>query len=131
MAELDDEVKTIDLDAMRDRLLSLKMRLEHDIAIKEQQVAEDGDDLVPERGGIGNHMADEASETSEQETMLTLQHSAERTLAEVNAALGRIQAGTYGICANCGKQISPARLEARPFSTLCIDCQQLADRGRL
>src|SRR5437588_4320526 len=116
---------------MRDRLLSLKMRLEHDIAIKEQQVAEDGDDLVPERGGIGNHMADEASETSEQETMLTLQHSAERTLAEVNAALGRIQAGTYGICANCGKQISPARLEARPFSTLCIDCQQLADRGRL
>jgi DnaK suppressor protein len=131
MAEIDDEVITIDLDAMRERLLNLKMRLEHDIEIKEQQVAEDGDDLVPERGGIGNHMADEASETSEQETMLTLQHSAERTLAEVNAALARIQAGTYGICANCGKQINPARLEARPFSTLCIDCQQLADRGRL
>ncbi len=119
------------MDEIKQRLLDLRAQLQRDILIKEQQVAEDGDELDPERGGIGNHMADDANQTSEQETMLTLQHSAERELQQVNAALARIEAGTYGICANCGKQINPARLQARPFSTLCIDCQQLADRGRL
>lgn len=132
MAQLEDEdVSTINMDEIKQRLLALKNQLERDIRIKEQQVAEDGDELVPERGGVGNHMADDANETAEQETMLTLQYSAERQLDQVNSALARIANGTYGICANCGRQISPARLEARPFSTLCIECQQLADKGRL
>jgi RNA polymerase-binding transcription factor DksA len=52
-------------------------------------------------------------------------------LEQVNKALARMEAGTYGICANCGKPISPARLMARPFSIYDINCQQLADRGRL
>jgi RNA polymerase-binding transcription factor len=126
-----EEVVILDLDKIREQLLKLRTQLEKDIAIKEQQVAEDGDDLAPERGGVGNHMADDANETAEQETMLTLQHNAERLLAQVNTALARLDEGTYGICANCGKPINPARLEARPFSTLCIDCQQLADKGRI
>jgi RNA polymerase-binding transcription factor DksA len=41
----------------------------------------------------------------------------------VDAALARIEAGKYGICANCGKKIAQARLEARPESILCIDCK--------
>lgn len=130
MANTQDEVK-LDMGEIKKQLLGLRAQLARDILIKEQQVAEDGDDLDPERGGVGNHMADEANETSEQETMLTLQHSAERELHQVNAALARIEAGTFGVCVNCGKQISPARLQARPFSAYCIDCQQLADRGRL
>ena len=130
MADTQDEVK-LDMGEIKEQLLGLRAQLARDILIKEQQVAEDGDDLDPERGGVGNHMADEANETSEQETMLTLQHSAERELHQVDGALARIVAGTYGVCINCGKQISPARLQARPFSAYCIDCQQLADRGRL
>jgi RNA polymerase-binding protein DksA len=76
-------------------------------------------------------MADDANETAEQETMLTLQNKIQQELEQVNQALARMEAGTYGTCANCGRPISPARLEARPFSIYCIDCQQLADRGRL
>ncbi len=125
------EVEVIDLDKAKKRLLGMKAQLEHDIYLKEEQVAENGDPLVPERGGVGNHMADDATETSEQETMITLQHNAERELTHVNAALARIEAGTYGVCANCGKPINPARLNARPSSILCIDCQQLEDRGKL
>ncbi len=127
----DDAVDSYDIGEIKQQLLKLKAQLERDIEIKEQQVAEDGDDLVPERGGVGNHMADDANQTSEQETMITLQRGAERQLSQVNAALVRINNGTYGICANCGRQISPARLSARPFSTLCINCQQLADKGKL
>jgi DnaK suppressor protein len=128
---MSDEVMAIDVAEMKKRLLQERAHLLHDIDVKAHQVAEDGDDLDPERGGLGNHMADDANQTSEQETMLTLELSAKRHLEQVNAALARIEAGTYGICSNCGKPINPARLEARPSSILCIDCQQKYDAGRL
>ena len=131
MNDTDDEVTTIDVEKMRERLLKLRGQLEHDIEVKEQQVAEDGDDLVPERGGVSNHMADEANETAEQETMITLHQASIHMLDQVNAALARIKEGTYGTCANCGNPINPARLNARPESIYCIGCQALADRGRL
>jgi len=127
----DTEVVSINTDEARQKLLKLKAQLMRDVEIKEHQVAEDGDDLVPERGGIGNHMADDANETAEQETMLTLQQSAQREIDQINIAMSRIAQGTYGTCANCGKPISPARLEARHSSIYCIDCQLLADRGKI
>jgi RNA polymerase-binding protein DksA len=126
-----EEAVQLDLDDLRKQLLDLKAHLEHDIDVKEREVAESGDDLVPERGGVSNHMADDANETSEQETMLGLQRSSERQLNQVNEALARMDAGTYGTCANCGKPINPARLEVHPSSTLCMDCQRLSDNGRL
>ena len=43
-------------------------------------------------------------------------------LAEVDAALARLAAGTYGVCASCGRPVGEARLEARPTARLCIDC---------
>src|SRR2546421_2818492 len=131
MAETNDEVIAIDVADMKKRLLQERAQLLRDIDVKEHQVAEDGDDLDPERGGVGNHMADDANQTFEQETMLSLERSMRRQLDQVNSALARIEAGTYGICANCGKPINPARLEARLSSVLCIDCQQKQDAGRL
>src|SRR5258708_14826666 len=99
----DSDVVSIELDVAKERLLKMKAQLKRDVQIKEKQVAEDGDDLVPERGGIGNQMADDANETAEQETMLALQQNAQREIDQINMALARIKAGTYGICANCGK----------------------------
>jgi len=131
MADVNEEVTAIDLKEQKRRLLEERGHLLHDIEIKEQQVAEDGDDLDPERGGVGNHMADDANQTFEQETMLTLEQSIRRKLDQVNAALAKIEDGTYEMCSNCGKPINPARLEARPSSILCINCQQLQDTGRL
>jgi RNA polymerase-binding transcription factor DksA len=131
MRKTDDEVTGINVNDMRERLLKLQAQLQHDIEVKEREVAEDGDDLDPDRGGVSNHMADDANETSEQETMLTLHQAAVHQLDQVNVALERIEAGTYGTCANCGKEINPARLEARCESIYCIDCQGLADRGRI
>ena len=42
-------------------------------------------------------------------------------LAEVDAALARVADGTYGVCVVCGRPIDPARLEARPTATTCVD----------
>ncbi len=126
MADLDEK---IDMEALKTRLTEMKTQFERDLDTKERQIAEDGDD--PERGGVQNHMADDASETAEQETMLTLQGSESRQLDGVNEALARMEAGTYGTCSNCGKPIGAARLNALPSATLCIECQQLQDDGRL
>ncbi|WP_460775436.1 TraR/DksA family transcriptional regulator [Microbacterium sp. GXF7504] len=43
--------------------------------------------------------------------------------AQVEAALARVAVGTYGVCARCGEPIPAARLEARPFATMCVACQ--------
>jgi RNA polymerase-binding transcription factor DksA len=45
---------------------------------------------------------------------------ARRHLAEVEAAIARVEAGTYGICEGCGEPIAPARLEARPTARRCV-----------
>ena len=55
-----------------------------------------------------------------------LAEQARAHLAEVEAALGRVEDGTYGVCASCGQPIAPARLEARPVARTCITC---ASRG--
>ena len=126
-----EEPVTIDLNTQREKLIALEAQLEHDIAVKTEQISESGDELDPERGGVTNHVSDDANETVEQEMMLSLQMTAERQLDRVRQAMSRLDAGTYGTCANCGKQITPARLEARPWAIYCIDCQQLDDNGRL
>ncbi|MGI9822661.1 TraR/DksA family transcriptional regulator [Agromyces sp. Marseille-Q5079] len=43
-------------------------------------------------------------------------------LSDIDHALARIVDGSYGICSNCGKRITVARLDARPTAELCIDC---------
>lgn len=48
-------------------------------------------------------------------------------LVAIEAALDRLDQGTYGICARCGRPIGAARLRARPFAELCIDCARLAE----
>ncbi|MGB9606484.1 MAG: TraR/DksA family transcriptional regulator, partial [Bryobacteraceae bacterium] len=52
-------------------------------------------------------------------------------IAQVDAALERIRAGTYGICRACGRPIGARRLKAVPWCSLCISCQEAADRGEL
>ena len=47
-------------------------------------------------------------------------------LAEVNRAIVKLDEGTYGICDRCGSPIQGARLEARPWSVLCVTCSAAA-----
>ena len=52
----------------------------------------------------------------------------EERLEEIQAALGRLEDGTFGICTSCGNPIAPARLEALPHAELCVACQSLHER---
>jgi RNA polymerase-binding transcription factor DksA len=47
-----------------------------------------------------------------------------RRIEDIDAALERIAAGTYGVCTSCGSAIPAERLESRPFAAGCVSCQQ-------
>jgi DnaK suppressor protein len=80
-------------------------------------------------GSADQHMADTATETVEREIGNTLEEHDERLLEAIDAALQRIENGTYGKCVNCGAQIPEERLEAMPWATLCIECKRKEERG--
>jgi RNA polymerase-binding transcription factor DksA len=68
-----------------------------------------------------NHLADIATETIDREIDYTLEENSGNVLREIEAALTRIDDGTYGTCTACGRPIEPERLEYLPWATLCAD----------
>jgi DnaK suppressor protein len=113
---------TIDTDHLRDELLEHRERLLG--TIKHHEIGNSS--LIEETGELmsssaDNHLADTASETYERELDEGLEEDARAQLRQVEEALARIEAGTYGTCAACGKEIPEERLEAVPWTTLCID----------
>ena len=77
--------------------------------------------------GLGNHMADDATEAFDQAASLALHRNEQALLAQVEAALVRMDRGDYGVCERCSEDIDFARLKAIPYATLCIRCQQIAE----
>jgi RNA polymerase-binding transcription factor DksA len=79
--------------------------------------------------GSEDHLADSASETFMRELDGGLEENAGHLLVAIDAALGRIDAGTYGLCESCGRPIDEERLEAVPYATLCIDDKRAQERA--
>jgi DnaK suppressor protein len=67
--------------------------------------------------------ADRATLETDRSFTLRLRERERHLLNKIDSALERIANGTFGICEHCGEEISIARLEARPVSTLCITCK--------
>ena len=76
-----------------------------------------------------NHMGDLASATVNREIDYSLGEHSEQVLADIEAALKRIDDGSYGTCTRCGKEIGEERLEAMPWAALCIDDARAAERS--
>ncbi len=109
------------LEGERDRLTHARDAVHHDASMLE----ESGDLAI----GAGDHLADSATETYLRELDGGLEENADHLLTEIEAALARIEDGTYGRCTACGRQISTERLEAVPYATLCIDDKRLQEGG--
>jgi DnaK suppressor protein len=121
-------VSAIDTDRFRDALLEERSRISAALDNLHEETAGTLYDDAGEETAYDNHLGDTATETYDRELDYTLEENSEHLLGEIDAALKRIDEGTYGICTNCGEQIPAERLEARPWATLCIDCQR--DRER-
>ncbi|MGQ9858280.1 MAG: RNA polymerase-binding protein DksA [Thermodesulfobacteriota bacterium] len=66
---------------------------------------------------------DRASVESDRNFVLRIRDRERKLISKIREALDRIDKGTYGICEECGEEISEQRLLARPVTTLCIDCK--------
>jgi DnaK suppressor protein len=113
---------SIDTDSFRAELERHRDRLQKTIAhhdIGNSSLTEETGELMS--SSADNHLADTASETYERELDEGLEEDAQQQLREVEAALQRIDNGSYGTCSACGKQIPVERLEAVPWTTLCIE----------
>jgi len=78
--------------------------------------------------GAGDDQADAGTKTCEREPELSLSNNSRDRLAQVDRAIERLEAGTYGACENCGNGIPKARLKARPAATMCVACKQREER---
>lgn len=110
---------TFDANAARSVLIAEREKLVHQLdelgANEKGELRSDVD--------LGEGFADAAAITAERTERLGIADSLSEMLESVDNALAHIEDGTYGVCEECGKQISAARLEARPFSLLCVDCK--------
>jgi DnaK suppressor protein len=87
----------------------------------------------PERGsslGFGKRIGDGTTEAIGRLTDIGVGGELEHSLARTERALAKLDEGTYGICDNCGKPISPGRLRALPDGVLCLACSSAAPRSR-
>jgi DnaK suppressor protein len=107
-------------DILRSRLQSEQERLAREL---EQLRASVRPAEERREGSPFGKREEEATEAAELETRLELEKRLMEQLAEVEHALAKFEAGTYGLCDNCGKPIDPARLEALPQASLCLECK--------
>jgi RNA polymerase-binding protein DksA len=117
-------VTSVDAELFRARLLEERSRVEHARGENHGSVEENSED-----GTIDNHLGDAASVTFDREMDYSLEENSGNVLAAIDGALKRIEEGTFGTCARCGKMIAAERLEAMPYATKCIDCKRLEERG--
>ena len=119
---------TLDTEHFKQRLLEERQRAQE---ARDYIHEESRGQLEDEREEIqsDNHPGDMATSTFDRELDYTLEENVERALAAIDAALQRIEDGTYGTCETCGEPIGTERLEALPWTTQCIDCKRREERG--
>ncbi len=93
---------------------------------------EEAEDLAidsDQEGGVPtNHMADIGTNVYERERLMTFEQEMRDRATAIEEALQRMDDGTYGTCARCGRDIPLARLHAMPFANYCVDCQEIVDQ---
>lgn len=88
-------------------------------------------ELMHDREGSNDddeHDPEGVTLSSEWSRLSGLAEAAQAELRQVDEALMRMDAGTYGICAHCGRPIPPERLEVRPFAEYCVACAEKLGR---
>jgi DnaK suppressor protein len=109
------------IEQQRERLIAFREEIEHDLAQVHENMAQ----------GIA------PSEATDQEEVAVINHMRQIDMAggelfedrlyEIDQALKAMDDGSYGTCERCGQPINPERLDAKPWATFCIQCQEALD----
>ena len=120
-------MSTIDTAHFRELLLDERGRVERALTgLRDGHPGSIEDESEEVNGSLDtDDLGETASITLGREIDYSLGENAQTVLTEIDAALRRIENGTYGTCTKCGKEIAVGRLEAHPWASLCIDCARL------
>ncbi|WP_055556349.1 TraR/DksA family transcriptional regulator [Streptomyces sp. NBRC 110028] len=114
-----------EVDEARTGLLAEAGRLRTEILASEEAIT----GLMRDSGdGAGDDQADTGTKNITREHEMALAGNAREMLLQSERALERLDAGTYGLCENCGNAIGKARMQAFPRATLCVECKQRQER---
>ena len=124
-------MKSEELESFRRTLESLRARLRGDLdQMTDEALRRDQPQSSGNLSNVPLHMADVGTENYDQEFTLGLIENERVTLEEIQDALGRIDAGTFGRCLECNAPIAKPRLQALPYTRHCIQCaRELESRG--
>jgi DnaK suppressor protein len=109
-------------EKMRKALNNLKEGILKQLAVENSEFQELIEDMKPK------DLADIASDDIDRRILESLGSAEMRRLQLIEAALGRLRDGHYGVCMSCGKKIPKERLEAIPYAVLCIECKSSEER---
>lgn len=85
-------------------------------------------DAAGDISGHALHMADAATDTYDREFSLGIASNDRKVIQVIDEALKRIDEGKFGLCLDCGKSISKARLKALPYAWLCVKCKESLEK---
>jgi DnaK suppressor protein len=113
----------------REILLEKRAMLANQVEILAKEAADSTEATENSKSPINS--AENASDVFDQDFAFMSMESEEELLRKVDRALVRIREKTYGECEECAEIINPERLEALPWATMCVKCQELEERGVL
>ncbi|MFI8998194.1 TraR/DksA C4-type zinc finger protein [Streptomyces sp. NPDC053542] len=120
----EDPWSEAEADEARSMLREEEHRLREEIRSSEDAIA----GLMRDSSDSTGDEADTGSKNITREHEMALASNAREMLLQTERALERLDAGTYGLCENCGKPIGKARMQAFPRATLCVECKQKTER---
>ena len=123
-------MKKADFQVYQDRLLDLRARLRGDVSAMAEAALRKSGSGGAESVSMPIHMAELGSENFEQEFTLSLMATEEDTLSQVETALQRIEEGGFGKCTDCGGVIPKTRLNAIPYTPLCVKCAESSQKSK-
>lgn len=116
-------LKETTLAEIKKNLLDQKTRLVSDLADLARHDNHESDNTSAKFPEYGDKPDENAQEIADYSTNLAAEKVLEKSLADIEAALGRIQKETYGVCKYCGNPIPEKRLIARPTASSCVACK--------
>ena len=121
-----------EMETFRRQLLKLEQHETSSVATLEDEAFYRTDGKAV--GNLSNNPVEDRAECVSnnecEETTIGLVENADARLSEINAALERIDAGSFGSCEACGQEISTSRLRAAPFVRHCVECARKSQQGQ-
>ncbi len=110
-------------------LLGLRQKLVDNVSHMQNEALRTGGDAANELSDLPlEHLADRGSENFAKDLVIGILQNSDAELCDIDIALEKIDADTYGNCENCGREIAGSRLNALPFARLCIGCKQVEEQ---